>query len=131
MKWDGAFENLISLKSEAECVSHGTKVANKVRKSFNFKVEYICRKGVPLEPDTPNRRPLLQPETYGAAKRVKLSEIQWLSFAQLAKNPLITFQAEVFPEYRPDPSNALGANPLNAPFSRHSSGLLRPPWSSP
>ena len=75
MKWDGAFENLISFQSEAECVSHGTKVANKVHKSFNFKVEYICRKGVPLEPDTRNRHPTYQPETYGATKRTNKAPI--------------------------------------------------------
>jgi hypothetical protein len=70
MKWDGAFENLISFKSEAECVSYGTKLASKVHKSFNFKLEYICRKGVPLEPYSPNPRPSFQTETYGAAKRM-------------------------------------------------------------
>ena len=71
MKWDGAFENLVSFKSEAECVSHGTKVANKVHKSLNFKLEYICRKGVPIEADTPIRHPIFQAETYGATKRMK------------------------------------------------------------
>ena len=71
MKWDGAFEDLVSFKSEAECVSHGTKIAAKVHKSFNFKLEYICRKGTPLEPDSPNRRLSFQSETYGATKRVK------------------------------------------------------------
>jgi hypothetical protein len=70
-KWDRAFENLISFKSEAECVSYGTKVASEVHKSFNIKLEYICRKGVPLEPNPPNRRPSFQSETYGATKRVK------------------------------------------------------------
>jgi hypothetical protein len=74
MKWDGTFENLISFKSEAHCVSHGTKVANKIHNSFHFKLEYICRKGVPLEPDKPETsipRPSFQSETYGAAKRIK------------------------------------------------------------
>jgi hypothetical protein len=71
MKWDGAFENLLSFKGEAECVSHGTKVANKVHNSFHFKLEYLCRKGVPVEADIPNRLPTFQAETYGAAKRIK------------------------------------------------------------
>src|ERR1700692_4103036 len=44
---------------------------------------------------------------------------------------VVTFQAAVFPECRPDQSNALGASSLNALFSRHSSGLLQSRWSSP
>jgi hypothetical protein len=76
MKWDGAFDNLVSFRSEPECVSHGTKVANKFHNSFHFNLEYICRKGVPLEPDKPDtsiRRPSFQSETYGATKRMKSS----------------------------------------------------------
>src|SRR5258708_25342465 len=117
MKWDGAFENLVSLKSEAECVTHGTRVAKKVHKSFHFKLEYICRKGVPLEPDTSIRHPSFQSETYGAAKRMKQSE---LMCCQLAKSSQITFLAAVFPEYRPAQSDALGVSLSDALFSRHS-----------
>jgi hypothetical protein len=54
MKWDRADEKLVtSFNSEAECVSYAKKIARKVHSSLHFDIEYLCRKGVPLEPDTP------------------------------------------------------------------------------
>ena len=63
-KWDGATENLVaSFSSEADCVSYAKMIARKVHTSLHFDLEYICRKGVPPEPYTPNRRPSLQTDT--------------------------------------------------------------------
>jgi hypothetical protein len=63
-KWDGATEQLTpSFSSEADCASYAKKIARKVHTSLHFDLEYVCRKGVPPEPYTPNRRPLIQTET--------------------------------------------------------------------
>lgn len=64
LKWDGTTEqSVISFNSEAECASYARKVARKVHSSLHFDLEYICRKGVPPEPYTPNRGPSLQTDT--------------------------------------------------------------------
>ena len=62
-KWDGATEDLVTFSSEADCVSYAKKIARKVHTSLHFDLEYVCRKGVPPEPYTPNRRPSFQTET--------------------------------------------------------------------
>jgi hypothetical protein len=63
-KWDGATEQLTpSFSSEADCFAYAKKIARKVHTSLHFDLEYVCRKGVPPEPYTPNRRPLIQTDT--------------------------------------------------------------------
>lgn len=63
MKWDRTAEAVTSFNSEAECASYAKKTARKVHSSLHFDLEYFCRKGVPPEPYTPNRRPSFQTET--------------------------------------------------------------------
>ena len=83
MKWDGATEKVTLFKSEAECVSYATKIVHKVHTSFHFDLEYICRKGVPPEPFTPNSRPQFQTETLllnedGNVRRFNERNMKWL-----------------------------------------------------
>jgi hypothetical protein len=64
MKWDGATEKLVtSFNSQAVCISYAKEIARKVHSSLHFDIEYLCRKGVPPEPYTPNRHPSFQTET--------------------------------------------------------------------
>jgi hypothetical protein len=72
MKWDGTTDMPVtSFNSEADCVSHAKQISRKVHSPLHFDLEYFCRKGVPIEPETPIRHASFQTETWGAAKRTK------------------------------------------------------------
>ena len=81
-KWDGTTENVVtSFSSEVDCVSYAKKIARKVHTSLHFDLQYICRKGRPPEPYSPNRGPSFQTET-AAQSGWRIDD--WISVATLA-----------------------------------------------